>query len=669
MTAPLLLRFAGAVLGVGGAWRLAAATPPPPGSFPLGSVLLLVAGAALFGLSVGPDDRPAELAVGEAPSRHPTASAAFDRDWGLAAAGLAAACVLAYAILGWSAGLLALWIGGMYAAVRALRAAWVPVPDRARLDPGEYGVLLAVVLALALLVLPELARMPYEISTDEIYYASTVRDFASGRARDAFGLAEWWGLPAFHFWAVARLVPFVGTSIEGMRAVTAGIALMIPIAVYLWARAFWGRRVATFATVLLVFSHVFIGWGRIGLHQNAALLALAVALALLVRGLVWKCPVRLLLGGIALGAGFLTYPSAQIGIVIWLLALAIMTLTRAIQPRDLLALAVPTLAGFILCAAPVLLHAVFDFPEFAQRARAVAITNPGVVETLGAAWGLEGGAVIVENIKRGFLGLNASYPYVTYYNPGHAFLDPVTGGLAWLGVAVALRRIARPGSALALSGLFVVWGTTALTEGAPVHGRLLAALPFIAVFCAVALDALLALLPTPVAGGRRSLAAAGAVLAGIAVLNLDIHHDYVRNQRATGPNDAVTAIGRHPGVGVELEGPLERYFGEGSRWDPRRHVYFVSEEGGPLFRWAASPDWHDWIAFFADSGHVHEVPTVAAFLEEGGSPGQGLWNRLTLVLPTAAWAANEAAVRARYPDLARRTLTPNRRITAVEIQR
>ncbi len=42
---------------------------------------------------------------------------------------------------------------------------------------------------------------------------------------------------------------------------------------------------------------------------------------------------------------------------------------------------------------------------------------------------------------------------------------------------------------------------------------------------------------------------------------------------------------------------------------------------------------------------------------------------MTLYLTTADWEAGRATLRERWPGLDRTTITPNRRLTAIEIQR
>lgn len=666
-----------AVAAVGGI-GLASQPIPIGASFPWAKILALLAGAALFGIgshlvpAAAGSVRDGEPLRGAGEGGHPWPAIPREgRRWLAAAVALGLLVVGIYGTLGFHPILLAGWAGSWALATRGL---W-PARGGARkrlLEPGEIGFLALVLLVSMLLLLPYLGDLPYEISTDEVYSVRAVRRFADGTTTNAFGLVSWWGLPALWFAGVAEIGRITGTSVEAVRLVSALTALLVPLPFYLWVRTLHGRTVATAATALLAFAHAFIGWGRIALNQNSPVLLLVAALALLSLGLRDRCPVKLLWGGIALGLGFYTYPSGQISIAIWLSALVVWWVTDRGGRRALAPVAAVSLLGFALCVAPMLVNAVLDFGSFAERARAVAITNPAAVERMGALWGLEdAGEIVRENLKRALLGFNAPYPYVTYYNPIRPLLDPVTGSFVWIGLGLALTRIRRRGAALAVLGFLLVYAASLASEGAPTHGRLLIAFPFVAVLAAGALVRLLSILAP--AGTRiahaRGWALAAAVV-GIAILNLVAFRGFVRHQMTAGPNDAVTAIGRTLDVGIELEGPLRRYFGQGKTWDRRHHVFFHSEEGAPLFRWAEERDWHAWISFFADSAFVHRVEDLDGFLPGGTDDVDfGYWTRATLFLPTRAWERGEPRLRERFPYLEHRTITPNRRVSVVEIHR
>ncbi len=674
-----MVALAGAVSASYGVVSLALTAAAPGDPFPALQVAAILLGAALFALGSGaggaaPDG--GRLGRTDAPEGRARFAPWAGGIPGAARRRLAGALALAvgvavlYGTRGYQPLILLGWVGSWLLATHALWPFRRRPASEARLAAGELALLGALVVAGSLLFFPYLDVLPYEISTDEVYFTDSVRAFVEGSERNPLGLAPWWSLPSLHFAAVSWLAPAIGTSIEAMRLVSGLTALLILAPFYLWVRALHGRTVATVATVLLPFAHAFIPWGRVALHQNAPVLLLAVALALLATGMRDRCPVKVLWGGIALGLGFYTYPSGQILIVFWLGALAALYVARAIPKRAAATVAALSLIGFALVIGPMVANALIDFERFTERAQAIAITNPAVLERLGELWGLDdAGDVVRENLKRGLLAFNGRYPYVTYFNPDHPLLDAATGTLLWLGLGVAAARLRHPGLLLAAIGFLAVYLPNLFTEGAPAHGRLLLALPFVAVLAAEALVRFVRVV-VPARFQSRESWVRGAALAAIIVLNLHAFSAFARHQTTTGRNDAVTAIGRTLGVGIELGGPLKRFFGQGKTWPPRHHVFFVSEEEAAIFLWAGPLDWHAWISFFSDSALVHEVPDVDAFLAPETGPGSLLfWNHVTLFLPTRVWERNAARLLERHPHLERTTITPNRRLTAIEIRR
>lgn len=636
-------------------------------------IIALLAGAVAFAIAARRERRP-DVAVDPGPTGAIPAGLeippASRRGLGTAVV-LCAVTTTVYAVFGYNPLVLAGWLGAWVVASRALWSGRGTAAAHTRLVAGEIWFLAAVMAGLAVLVLPYLATLPYEFSTDEIYSSGTVRDFADGRVTDPLGLVRWWGLPALYFALAGAVGNVIGTSIEAIRALTAVTAIVTILPFYLWIRTLHGRNTATLATLLLAFAHAFIGWGRIALHQNSPVLVLTVAMALLSVGMRDRCPVKILWGGIALGLGFHTYPSGQIIVVIWTAALGAAVVLRSTSWKTVAPIAALSGLGFLLAVAPMLVNMVGSWTAFTARAQAVAMSNPAALELMGRHLGLTDAATIMrENLIRGLLSFNGAYPYVTYFNPGHGFIDPATGVLLWLGVAFALTRLRHFGLALAVVGFGAIYAVGFLTEGAPVHGRLLVALPFVAVLAAEALGVLgRAIAPGGDAASLRHRLA-GAFILAFVILNLAIFRNYVHDQVRRARSDAVTAIGRSLGVGVEMTSPLGRFFGQEPRWQPGSLVLLITDEQYPVFRWADEEAWKTWMGFFSDESRVEILPDVSAFVDVPEAAFlNGFWNRAILYMRREVWERDQAALLAAYPDLRHEPLTSNRQLVTVFVSR
>ena len=639
---------------------------------PVMPIALLIGGALVFGLVAAGSRRPPGTGGTRPVERFPNDFALPRGTISSLVRGLGVAAVTAgvYAVFGYSPLVLGGWIAAMVLAGESLAVDRRPTPAADRLGPGEWAFLAAVVAGLACLLLPHLASMPYEFSTDEIYSTATVRDFQSGRERDPFGLVQWWGLPAMWFAVAGLTAHAVGASIESMRLVSAltGLAAIVPL--YVWVRAVLGRGTARLATLLFAFGNAYIAWGRIALHQNSPVLVLCVALALLAVGLRDRCPLRVFLGGIALGLGFHTYPSGQILLFIWAAVLVAAVVTGSASIRSVGAVGALSGFGALLAIGPMLVTISTSWSAFLMRARAIAISNPEAVERLGVMLRVDPGTAASENTIRAMLSFNGPYPYVTYTNPGNGFVDPVMGVLLWLGLALALARPHRLGTLVCAIGFAAVYTIGFLTEGAPVHGRLLVALPFVAALGAVAVRRI-GVAIAPGEGGavvRRRLGIAFA--AGFIALNLGIYRNYVGDQITRGRNDEVTAIGRSMGVGVASPGPMGRFLGREPRWDPNTLAVLVTGEDNPVFDWADEKAWRDWMAFFSDPSAVVVVPDVASFTEVLPTEfRRGGWSGAVLFMRTDAWNRERDLLYARYPNLTHRTITDSRRLIEVRVAR
>ena len=673
--------LAAAVIAGWGGFRLHAEVRGAGDPVGMAPVIAVAVAALAFALVEARRTRPGRMSAGDAgvfqgngldriPAGLEVPRGGRRRLGGALGLGLAGSAL--YGALGFGTVVLAAWMASLVLAVAAL---WPfrrgPGPGDDRTTPGEALFLAAVMGVLALLVLPYAASMPFEISTDEIYSTAEVRDFAAGRSDNPLGLAGWWGLPALQFAVLAVIGVVTGTSIEAMRLVSGLVAVATVIPFYLWVRSLNGRTTAIVATAMLAASHSFIGWGRIALTQNVPVLLFAVGAALLAIGLRRGCALRVLLGGMALGFGWYTYPSAQILILVWGALLLSAVVLRTDRARDLAPAAALSLVGFALVALPMFVNVFTQWDAFTMRADAVSIMNPEAVALMGGRMGLENPEAIVrENLLRGLLSFNGAYPYVTYYNPRAGFIDPVSGALLWLGVGIALVRIRDIGLRLPLIGFLGVYVAGLLTEGAPVHGRLLIGVPCVAILSATAFLRIgRALVPDPARGrARRRLTV--AFLGLFVILNLTMFRGFVGAQLASGTNDVATAIGRTLGVGVEAVNPLARFFGQAPSWDPRTLVVLLDDPANPLYNWADREAWVTWAAFFSDPRRVFHLTDAAEF--HAAAPGEyanGFWTDAVLFMRTSTWERERDVLTARFPGLRQEYITDNHRISAVYVSR
>jgi hypothetical protein len=172
------------------------------------------------------------------------------------------------------------------------------------------------------------------------------------------------------------------------------------------------------------------------------------------------------------------------------------------------------------------------------------------------------------NIKWGLTAFNnriVDHGFI-YNNPGHGFVDPLTGILLWLGVGIVAIRIARrradEGALLVLAGFVALWLSFAfVVNKAPNYTRLLITLPFVAVLVTEAVRWL--------AGRWRTvrharLAIPALALTALVVWNLAIGWDFIQTGRRTG--DPIGSTGRYAASHSDIPG--ERFYVASSESSP-----------------------------------------------------------------------------------------------------
>jgi len=232
-----------------------------------------------------------------------------------------------------------------------------------------------------------------------------------------------------------------------------------------------------------------------------------------------------------------------------------------------------------------------------------------------------------------------------YYNPGHGFADPVSGVLVWVGLIFCLfkLRTTKEDALLISSFAFIFLFFAIFTTKNPNYTRFLIILPFFALLIMEALAPLARLLERY----WRWLGAAVAVGIPlvIAVLNLGIYGDYVRQGRLAG-NDV---------------GDTARYV-DARPSDLPYHFYLASSAAYPYYSWGNESQWHTWVSYFA--GEKQTVTVLDPFTLASAA----LERPFTVFLSASAWEMTQSSLRAAYPEGVLHSITSDQRLVALEVK-
>jgi 4-amino-4-deoxy-L-arabinose transferase-like glycosyltransferase len=319
---------------------------------------------------------------------------------------------------------------------------------------------------------------------------------------------------------LAGSLRLLGRSTEALRAVSALLGTASVAAGYLLGRELFGRRWGLVLAFLVAVSRWDINFSRIGMYNVATPLLELTALAFLLRGLRGRRWASFALSGLAVGLGAVFYT----GFLPFLLVLLAFLLHTAIAERRVLrgsrsGLLILLLA-FFLTVPPVVRYAVANPEEFSERAQKTSVfTGKTRQEALLA---------VRESAVKHLLMFNYEGDRYGRHNLSHEpMLDPVSGALMMLGLAVCLRRWRRPRSLLLVLWLLLLLlpGVLSLEWEAPHALRTIGSLP--AAY-------LLALVPVQglgeewrrVLGGRRVLHFALLVALLLGVVGCSNLHTY-----------------------------------------------------------------------------------------------------------------------------------------------
>jgi hypothetical protein len=547
-----------------------------------------------------------------------------------------------YAATGYGRGVVLLWLAALAVLASAFWAASERLP---RVATADLLTVAALVLAFAPLYLARVYAWPVQVNSDEVSIMTYAKIYASREGVDLFGVSDYLGHPAALLVLMGNLGELLGgVELLHMRLLHSAFGLAVIVASYALFRQLLSRPWAAFAACVLGCSHSFLMISRMAMRENTAVLIEVTALALLLRGLRRGHLLSTFLGGIVAGLGFYVYYPARFTVVVWAAFLAGLALfSRDVVPlRRLAHLGAVAAAGFILVATPIVVaeqkapagkvslqrHALLVFPEARETQQAWVFASS---ESEG----------IRKNITWGLTAFNntvVDHSWI-YINPSHGFVDPVTGVLLWIGVAVVgvglVRRREQPWPLLFLGGFATVFLSLALlVNKAPNYTRLLVALPFVAFLVAAGVRSVAGLLGRLAERrGLRYATTAAALSVGALVLvvtaNLFIAWDFVQAGREQG--DSIGSTGRYI---------------ESHRGPPEKMFYISTEDVEPYryYEWGYPIIWKERLSIFAgDPSRVGEVISPGALREFRGPPPFAVFMRREL------WSQVESDLVGRYP--------------------
>jgi 4-amino-4-deoxy-L-arabinose transferase-like glycosyltransferase len=302
-----------------------------------------------------------------------------------------------------------------------------------------------------------------------------------------------YGHSTVYLYLIASLMRWFGENPMALRLSSALAGALTVPAVYVFARRFFGIRVALVAASLLTVSHAHLHFSRIivaGSIQDA--LFATVAFYLFLSGLEERSQTRLVLSAFVVGMHMYIYMGARLVVLflpVYVLALLI-TQPKLVREN---ARNLAIFAGMlVIVLAPIALWAIQHPADFNARANQIGVIQSGWLASEAQKLGQTKAHLMLNQLLQAFLTVNY-YPATGFYNSPWPLLDFLSGAMFMLGIGYSLWHIANPRHLL-LQGWFwsavVVGGALVVLPGIGAY-RILIMFPAVCIFVGLGVDRLI----------------------------------------------------------------------------------------------------------------------------------------------------------------------------------
>lgn len=327
--------------------------------------------------------------------------------------------------------------------------------------------------------------IPWLLTGDEGAAGMYAAEFARGVWNNPFTVG-WFSFPALYFVIPGAAIRLLGQTTTALRVPSALAGTLTVVALYGYARAAFGHRLAVIASVFLAVFHFHIHFSRIGLNNVWDPLFYVLAAGSLWRAWDQNRPAQYVWAGLAIGLSLYFYASSRalpVMLVLWL-AVALLKDRQAVRRRipGLLVL----LAGFCAVALPLVLYFIRNPMEFRAPISRVGYLSNWVQ---GLAQGDYASVFppFFQQLRASLLAFT-SLDLSALYQPARPMLFPLEATLFSLGVVLILTRI----KDLRYLWLVLWLGSgvlaSTLSHGAPASQRFVFVAPVVALLVGLPLD-------------------------------------------------------------------------------------------------------------------------------------------------------------------------------------
>ncbi len=527
---------------------------------------------------------------------------------------------------------------------------------------NETPLVLVIALACAPLYLYLSFDLPYQIGSDELEVVNVCKILLSRPSPDLFGLADtYYHLPSGSFVVNGYLASLLGAvDFENLRRVNGFFGICTIFFSYFFFRLFLPRKPAMFATIMFGCCHSLIALSRLSTRENHCLLIQLVSLIILIPGLRQINSRKLFAGGAILAFSLYTYYPARILPLAWFVFLAIYCFSKfgvgKLFLQQCFRLGLPTLIGFFLAAAPILI-ASYNSPSnslnYPKQQLLIYPQGREFVQEWEKVNDLP--TAVLRNTVKGLTIFNNNLPDEgsMYWNPGYGFVDFLTGIFLWVGVFAVIRRKKNRDLYLPVITQFaVVWlFISFLTTKNPNYTRLLILLPYAIIFAYKGVEEFAKFIAVFVARQRQVLTYKYRIITAVTILIVALNISNYGNFISGGLRERYA-----PGATM-------RYV-YSRRFVANTHYYYVSDKQHPYF-WFGENAWLYWLKMFTNPDQTVELLLPEHLLND--NEPILLRAPAVLLLSSDLWELSREKVLRQHPNATIYFTSGDRKQIAIEI--
>ena len=292
-------------------------------------------------------------------------------------------------------------------------------------------------------------------------------------------------LPAHLYYLAAISFRIFGESTYALRLVSVSFGLATVAAAYFAGKELFDRRTGLVVAFLLATSRWDINWSRIGMHGVTVPFFELLTAGFILRALRRQRLLDYTLAGMTLGFGLCFYFSFRLFPVVICFFLGALWLTQHDLVKSSWRGFLILILGAVIAAMPVIQFAITQPDAFWGRMQNTSILQGRTIQ--------EAISSVAQTTHQHLLMFNYQGDRNGRHNlSGEPMVDPISGCLLVLGVALSLWRIRRPGSFLLLVWLFLMLapGIFSLDFEAPQSYRAIGSLPAVYLLAVVPIHAL-----------------------------------------------------------------------------------------------------------------------------------------------------------------------------------